>query len=139
MPRGAPDFHRIMVVRYEVVPVEEIGRVTPLPIGNKTFDGSTDATSIDWSKITGYVVPDGRKFHLTKILFSCVFDTWFRIKWAGETKYGPILIPAKMPYPDWFPLSFLVCEGDGVKELSVEAKYYATSGYAYVQVVGELE
>jgi len=139
MSRGAPDFHRITTVRYEVIPPEELARITPVPIGDTVFEGSTDATSDTFTTIASYTVPDGRKFHLAKVLFNCRYDTWYQLLWDGQIRYGPVLVAAKVPWTDWFPLMFLVCEGDGVKKLEVQAKYDYTSGYAYAQIAGELE
>jgi len=134
---GAPDFHHVTIIKYEAYPPEVEPRIIPRPMGAIKRSGETAATSADWAKIVGYVVPKGKEFHLAKIVLSCEHATWFRIMWDTTQLGITYLLPLKFTLPDWFPWDWNPLVGDGAKELKIDAKYYTTSGWAAAELVGE--
>jgi hypothetical protein len=114
--------------------------VIPKPKGDIARKGNI-TTGADYADVTGtnYKVTKGKHFQLTKIVLACKEDSTARIMF-GTTQIGPeYYIMGKTTLTDWFPKNYRLdeLEGDGTKEIRIQAKYVTTAGDFQAELVGE--
>jgi hypothetical protein len=114
--------------------------VVPYPTGRKRkFNQKTTTSS--FQTIVDYTPTSGKKFHLTKIVVSCLEDVEAQLYWKGEELTIIYKVMGKMPFTDWFPWDFrdkLGNEilGDGNSKIELKARY--PSGGAAAECYGEI-
>jgi len=137
MVRGAPDWVKMVSLRYVIVPPEELGRVIPVPLGSIVKRGTLDPTTDVYQDVASHVVTADKTFHLCKIVVSVNRGTWIRIMWDAEQIYPDVLVVRGIPFTDFFPWDWNPLTGDGVKAIKIQAKYEATAGRVDAELVGE--
>lgn len=115
-------------------------QVIPKPTGNIARKGNI-TTGADYADVTGtaYTVTKGKRFQLTKIVLACKEDSMARIMF-DTTQIGPeYYIMGKTTLTDWFPQNYRLdeLEGDGTKQIRIQAKYVTTPGDFQAELVGE--
>jgi hypothetical protein len=140
-----PDYTRLVVLNVNVAlpgPFEVIAHqpfeVIARPTGGVHEFGSVVTTSA-WASVCSHVVSDGAAFQLAKTLVSCDEDVLYRILWDGVAVSPEILVPAKTPFPDWYPWDWEDMVGDGSAAIVIQAKYPSGgfAGTCNAEIVGE--
>jgi len=134
--RGLPDHTLGIGVTVELT-APDVLRVIPKPEGAVYKHATLAATTDVYQDVVAYTPTSGKTFYLAKIVISCTEDSWIRLRWGGGVIYGPILVSAVVPFTDWFAWNWRSMAGDGAKVFDIQAKYDATSGSVYAELVGE--
>ena len=112
--------------------------IIPRPKGGILEKGSVTTTS-SYKTVASRTVTDGKELQLAKILVSCDKDVQYKLVWDGSDISAEVIVTANIPFTDWYPWDYYTMEGDGAKQLLLQAKYPTggAAGTCYGEIVGE--
>jgi len=137
---------RIVVVSWPGLPLEvkQLTRANlqveavPRPKGGVLAKGNVTTTS-SYQTIASRTVTNGETFQLAKILISCTQGVQYKLRWNGTDISAEVIVPANVPWTDWFPWDYYNMEGDGAKIFDIQVKYPTdgAAGTCHAEIVGE--
>jgi len=117
--------------------------VVALPRGSVRAFGNITTTA-SFQTVTKYLVTQGKKFNLAKIVASCLSDYEVQLFWKGSAITVIYKIAGKSPFTDWFPSGYGNFDltpilGDGTSVLELKGRF-PSGGSAddlWGEIVGE--
>ena len=137
MVSDLPDYTKMIAVNVDIS-VESPFYVIPKPMGGKIAKGNITTTG-SYQTVAELAITTAKTFQLTKILISCDQDIMYKIRWNGTDISTEVIVPANIPFTDWFPWNYYTMLGNGTKKIDIQAKY-PTDGYGgtcYAEINGE--
>lgn len=133
-----PDYTKYVVVNVAVSP-ELQAPVIPRPFGTTKANGSITTTA-NYLEVTSITPANLKTLQLAKSHVSCDQDVMYKLQWNSLDVSLEIYVPAKTPFPDWYPWGYESMVGDGAKKLALLAKYPSggSAGTCFGELAGEV-
>ncbi len=112
--------------------------VIPRPKGGVLAKGDI-TTGASYVSVAEAVITSGKQFQITKILVSCTKDVQYKLVWDSTDIGAEVIVPATVPFTDWFPWDYYLMLGNGSKKIQLQAKYPTggEAGTCHAEINGE--